>query len=76
MSTHVVHNEKEFVRRYPYAKKYIKPEDHPKRYPVIMTVTTEGGGIMGEYEHVEFFYPPKEGTDKFIQGFKAGYNAA
>ena len=60
----LIHSAAQFKLLYPYKsppnpEPCPKPSEYPKRYPCACEVVSKGGGLGGDYEEVEIYYPPK-----------------
>lgn len=68
----LVRTDAEFRDIHPYGPDKVEKKDYPERYPCFCWITTEGGGICGEYRYVNKLYPPP-GCD--LKSFQAGLEA-
>jgi len=72
-SPKLVENTEQFEDNYPYAKDKITRAGYPERYPCMMVITDEPGGLMGDYYLVRLYYPPAQlDLTSWVAGFKEG----
>jgi len=77
-SIQVLENKEDWLKAYYYFKGYA-PDTYPKRYPCILIMEQEDGGLGGDYVSHKFSYFPskinlKDYFDYFI-GFVNGYES-
>lgn len=66
----IINNKKEFENFYPYSKDQI--DEYPKKYPCVVKIENEGGGLMGDYLQVYVAYFPEKKTS--YESFLCGLN--